>query len=200
MTATVNGISRATAIDLLVRADKRWATRHHDDPARGDYLEHLAAAIKPLIDPTTPINLDAHFNDGSPSKNDAELERQLTEIRDERDTARTQLDDANVDNARLADEIAALRQQLEQLRAENTALVEERAQLAEVADQPHICQWDWSDPTQPIQPCACGRTWPRYLEYEEEEIEPDVEPWDTVFQQLRDQLSDWQVPRSEEVQ
>lgn len=104
--------------------------------------------------------------------------------------------------ARLADQMAALQVEVGHLRADCAALSDERAILTEEAGQlrlaaaervesRHVCQWDWSDPAKPIQPCSCGRAWPRYVEYEEEDVEPDVEPWESLFGRLRCELPGW---------
>lgn len=66
-----------TAPDLLAvltRADQRWATKQADDPAPTNYLEHLAAALSPLLQPGgAAVDLDQV----------AEVEQ----LRTERDTA-----------------------------------------------------------------------------------------------------------------
>lgn len=188
MTATINGSSQHDVLNALVRSDNRWATRTHDEPAPDGYLKHLAAALEPVVQAAASVDLDAFAKAG------AELEQVCA------------------DNAALADEIAALRRQVGQLRADYATLSGERAELAAAnarltaetgplrraveehaaAAQRHVCQWDWSDPTKPIQPCeGCGRPWPRYVEYEAEEIEPDVEPWESLFGRLRAELPGW---------
>lgn len=39
---------------VLKRADQRWATKRADDPAEAAYLQHLAAAVTPLLSPPAP--------------------------------------------------------------------------------------------------------------------------------------------------
>lgn len=48
---TTNGHKAADPVDVLRRADGRWATKRGDDPAPREYLEHLAKFVEPLVQP-----------------------------------------------------------------------------------------------------------------------------------------------------
>ncbi|MFL6141599.1 MAG: hypothetical protein ACJ72N_06990 [Labedaea sp.] len=87
-------MSAPDLLRTLQRADQRWTTKHADDPAPQAYIQHLADAVTPLIQPgAAPVDLDTSLNDAAPSTNDApivgvlELERQLAEANDKLEQA-----------------------------------------------------------------------------------------------------------------
>lgn len=213
--------SPATIVEVLKRADKRWAADHADDPAQAAYLAHLATFVEPL--------LAAGGTGGSPRPDaaapadTAELDQLRAEIADlagqraahraeieaveaERDAARGDADRVREQLADLTRKTGALRADYQAVAEENRALADqlaaitaERDQLAEQMQRAsaHRCAWEWPGPDQRVEPCECGRPYPRYLEEIEEDDEPnepDGESWEALFNRIRDELHDFAGP------
>lgn len=123
--------------------------------------------------------------------------QELDEVRAERDTARAQLrdrptpgvdasllDQAQRDNARLADELACARRDLTYA---NNLLDEIADDEASHPAAVHRCSHVVTEPGAEPAPCECGKPWPRsadaYTVEDEQNI--DVEPWAEVFDQIR---------------
>lgn len=217
---TANGHKAATPVDVLARADSRWATRRGDDPAPREYLEHLAKYLEPV--------LPASKADAQPSISDDELadlrERlaaaeqlaagrgatvdqltaELANARADRplmskvDGLTAELDKATTDNRALTQQVGQLRADYDSATADTSQLAElyeqivrERDQLAaQVAVvQAHVCAWEWPDPNKRLEPCECGRPYPRYaLEELTEPVKPDPEDWGPIFARIRAEL------------
>lgn len=95
-----------STLDVLVRADHRWSTRHGDDPTDHAYLQHLANTLDLLRPPPPAADTDARNR----------IAREAADARDERDTARAELADArerygemSAERDRLADKVDDLR-------------------------------------------------------------------------------------------
>lgn len=136
------------------------------------------------------------------------LKTERDEARAERDTARAQLRDrpasgvdaslleqAQRDNARLADELAQTQEQLantrRDLRAANHTLDEIADDEASRPAARHRCSFPAAEPGAEPGPCECGKPWPRSAAaVETEEVIPDVEPWGDLFGQIRTELGE----------
>lgn len=195
MTAT-NGTG-PELIQVLMRADRRWADKRADEPAPPDYLQHLEQYLRPLVGAAGEVS----NGDAQPSIPDADT----ANLRAQRDRARSEVQRLEQANQELTKELGRMRtdyaesvrgsaelaDQVEQLRRE-------REQLANQlhSERKHECAWEWPDPDGPLLPCACGRPWPRYATQDEtEEVEPEVEPWAELLDRVRGELQeiDWPV-------
>jgi DNA repair exonuclease SbcCD ATPase subunit len=163
-----------------------------DDAALADVRERLAAAEQ---------------NAAARAAERDQLRADLAEQRTILDQVTGELATARANETEARDHLAALTRKVGALRADYTAAADdnraladqlaaitaERDQLAEQAelDIAHRCAWPWPDPDLPVQPCECGRPYPRYLEdVEDEEPERDVEPWEALFDRIRDEIQE----------
>jgi len=126
---------------------------------------------------------------------------ELDDARAERDTARAQLrdrpaagvdasilDQAQRDNARLADELAQTRHNLELANRTLDEIADEEA--GRPASARHWHQFEVDPRTGEHHPCRCGQPWIRALVEDDEEIQPDIEPWAALFDRIRDELGE----------
>lgn len=259
---SAQGERPAAVIDVLRRADRRWADKRADEPAATAYLEHLATFLEPHVGDQPPAAADPGDTElrqltekladaertaaARTAERDqlaaqlAELRRQhdhehteavraigaLEQTRRERDTweseyervrdeklvelteALEQRDKATAGEARAREDLAELTRKTGSLRADYAAaaddnqkladqlaaLTAERDQLTEQVQRAaaHRCAWEWPGPDQLVEPCECGRPYPRYLEEVDEEddepVEPDAESWEALFCRIRDEL------------
>lgn len=123
---------------------------------------------------------------------------ELDEARAERDTARAQvggqgsaphgaLEQAQNDNARLADELACARRDL---RAANKTLDEIADEQETAPATAHVHQHLVPGPGEDAQDCACGQPYPRGVgAVELEEVVADVDPWGDLFGRIREQVA-----------
>lgn len=126
---------------------------------------------------------------------------ELAKVRRQNDALNAHLAEANDDNASLADQAADLEQLranaeaatklIGTLRADYDTVQAERDRLADelAAATVHVCTYPWPDPYGPVEPCSCGRSFPRYVVPEVDDIE-DVEPWDDLFDRIRAEIED----------
>jgi hypothetical protein len=129
-----------------------------------------------------------------------ELKNDLDEARAARDTAVAQLrdrpaagvdasvlDQAQRDNARLADELAQTRRNLELANRTLDEIADEDASRPAVA---HRHEYEVDPRTGEHWPCPCGKPWIRDLIHDDEPVVPDVEPWDALFDRIRAELGE----------
>jgi len=122
---------------------------------------------------------------------------ELDDARAERDTARAQLrdrpaagvdasvlDQAQRDNARLADELAQTRHNLELANRTLDEIADEEAGRPAAV---HRHRYELAAPGEIPEDCECGQPWIRDLVEEEDEVVPDVEPWAALFDRIRDE-------------
>lgn len=132
---------------------------------------------------------------------------ELGEVRKQLAAAEGELELVRDERARLVDELGESRQRRghdEQAVANVLGEAEKHKSAAAVLRQKlrraterleraeqHEHFYPWPDPAKPPEPCACGRLWPRLLDEDTEEVEPDLEPWDALWARLRVDLADW---------
>lgn len=139
------------------------------------------------------------------ARENAAKDREINEARAARDTAVAQLREqgtsphgalqlAQEDNVRLADELAAVQEQLSTTRRDLAAANKTLDEIAdEEAGQPTPAHVHLYAPTKPGEqpgPCACKHPYPRAFEFDDDEVQPDVEPWSRVFDRIRAQLDE----------
>lgn len=114
--------------------------------------------------------------------------RELNETRAARDTAEAQLrEQGQAGNVRLAEQLAAARRDLAAANRTLDEIADEEEK--QVPPAPHVHHYPAPGPGQPLQPCACGYTYPREPSFEgEETVGPDPEPWSAVIGQVRGEL------------
>jgi hypothetical protein len=183
MTATTNGKPAADVVDVLRRADHRWATRNNDDPAPAEYLAHLAKYLEPRVVPSQ--------SDAGPSISDAELPKlrdqlaaaeqlavsrgaAVDQLTAELDSARTDARDlqhtaerlaVNVQNARqerdtATKQITDLTKQVGQLRADYDSAVADTGQLAGLYEQVVRERDQLAEQVAVVQAHVCSWPWP----------------------------------------
>lgn len=105
------------------------------------------------------------------------------------------LEQAQRDNARLADQLAKAEEQLSLARRDLELANRTLDEIAdEEADRPaaaqHRHQYEVDPATGEHHPCGCGQPWIRDLVDDGEPVEPDVEPWAELFGRIRDELGE----------
>lgn len=95
---------------------------------------------------------------------------------------------SDVDSLR-RDELDAVIAERDELRAEVGRL----RQATRTPPEPeHKHEYEWVRPDEPTQRCSCGKVNPRLaVEESDEEIEPDLTPWDELIEQVRYELACW---------
>ncbi len=176
---TVTSHTPPRVIDVLQRADQRWARRHADEPATAECLKHLATFLQPLVEScaaTSAEPIDNHeltqLREQVQAATSAtvRVQAELDQAHAELDRLRAAHETANRDNQVLADQIAALGRERDQLAEQLQALTT------------HRCRWEWPGPDQPVKDCSCGRPYPRHHNpFETEPVVPDREPWAELF-------------------
>jgi hypothetical protein len=193
-------------LTILRRTERTWCRQNADESRGPGYLELLADAVRD--------HLAASDVDAAPSNSDAVDGAQrdalraigaLEATRRERDDARAERDQRDARIIELTKEVGRLRADLaardterEHDRQAVTNVLGERDRLvAELAKkQPHRHVYEWPAPDKPIEPCSCGRPFPRYRQDVEEwgDDIPDIEPWAELLGRVRDELGDWGTP------
>lgn len=103
--AATNGRTRvpATVLDVLRRADQRWAQKQSDEPAADEYLKHLAQFVQPVVGDTPAPQVD---------------ERELTRLREQAAAAEQNAAARRAERDEERAEVEQLRAQVETLQRE----------------------------------------------------------------------------------
>lgn len=215
---TTNG----AAVDLLgalVRADKSWARTHGDEPRERQYMEWLEQHARERVAVEAPDQRMAEAERELTART-AALDQLVAEVdsaradhrrvADELSATEQELESTRDERARLAEQLAEAQgtaghvdqasvnalAELEKVKSANAVLRQKLRRAIERADEAggkHVHRYPAPGPGLPLEPCECGRPYPRYFEDvdEDEDGAPDVEPWADLFDRIRDEIAEW---------
>lgn len=179
MTTTERTAIRAA----MERAARQLARREGEEVVPPDVLDALARAAEAQA---VPVVL------GEAVK----LREENAELADQLAAVRRSLDEAERTAEQLRRELRdaeSLRRdtdrQLDKLTVERTKLHHDLTAAQQTARKPkHRHAYPWSSPDELPGPCECGHPFPRALDEDDEEIVPELTPWDELMERVRYEL------------
>lgn len=181
-----NGDGPPSDIDAGEVADlrARLATAERDLATRTAAADQLAAELETARAALERAGADL-------KSTEAELEM----VRDERAHLVDDLGEARTRRGHDEQAVGNVLDELKKLKSANAVLRQKLRRANERADEvgKHVHRYPAPGPGLPLEPCECGRPYPRYFEDvdEDEDGAPDVEPWADLFDRIRDEIAEW---------